>query len=130
MVLHQRRNNLNYTYSSRLRVAPNFREMINPTNSKTVVPEIVPFAFGDIYEGESSQVLCVLSKGDDPVRLEWFHGAEPLTSSDDVTIMPTGPRGSLLAFQSLSPVHFGNYTCRATNKAGVTSFTAPLVING
>lgn len=90
----------------------------------------MPFAFGDIYEGESSQVLCVLSKGDDPVRIEWLRGDEPLSGADDVTIMPTGPRGSLLAFQSLSPAHFGNYTCRAKNRAGVSSFTAPLVING
>jgi hypothetical protein len=96
-----------------------------------VAPEIVPFAFGDIYEDESSQVLCVLSKGDDPVRLEWYHGTELLTAArQDVTVMPTGPRASVLVFNSLKASHFGNYSCQASNAAGSSSFTAQLIING
>ena len=96
-----------------------------------VAPEIVPFAFGDIYEGESSQVLCVLSKGDDPVLLEWYHGSELLTTSrQDVTVIPTGPRASVLVFNSLTASHFGNYSCQASNSAGTSSFTAQLIING
>lgn len=97
----------------------------------SVAPEIVPFTFGDIYEGESSQVLCVLSKGDDPVRLEWYFGSELLTSSrSDVTVMPTGPRASVLVFDSLATSHFGNYSCQASNTAGTSIYTAQLIING
>ena len=92
----------------------------------------MPFTFGDIYEGESSQVLCVLSKGDDPVRLEWYHGTELLSASDQsgVTVIPTGPRASVLVFDSLTSGHFGNYTCQASNTAGMSSYTAQLIING
>jgi hypothetical protein len=98
-----------------------------------VGPEIVPFNFGEVYEGESSQVLCVLSKGDDPVRLEWFHNSEQLgttTDRQDVNVIATGPRASVLVLQSLTAEHFGNYTCRATNAAGTASHTSQLIING
>lgn len=96
-----------------------------------MAPEIVPFAFADIYEGESSQVFCALSKGDDPVRLEWYHGTKLLTAArQDVTVMPTGPRASVLVFNSLKASHFGNYSCQASNAAGSSSFTAQLIING
>ena len=97
---------------------------------KLVTPEIMPFTFGDVYEGEVSQVSCVLSRGDPPVRIEWFHNQQPIDTSDDVSIIATGTRGSVLLIQSLSSHHIGNYTCTASNRVASSSYTAPLIING
>ena len=103
---------------------------IKSYKKKLVIPEIMPFTFGDVYEGEVSQVGCVLSRGDPPIRIEWFHNDQLLVTSDEISIIATGTRGSVLLIQSLSPHHMGNYTCVASNRAASSSYTAPLIING
>ena len=90
----------------------------------------MPFTFGDVYEGEVSQASCVLSRGDPPVRIEWFYNDRPINASEDISIIPTGTRGAVLLIQSLASHHMGNYTCVASNRVASSSYTAPLIING
>ena len=81
-------------------------------------------------EGASAQVLCLVTKGDQPLKISWsFHGSE-ITSDLGIATMPTGPTGSLLMIPSVGHNHRGNYTCKASNMAGVRTQTVELRVNG
>ncbi|KAA0202424.1 hypothetical protein HAZT_HAZT007602, partial [Hyalella azteca] len=52
-----------------------------------VTPEILPLAFpSEVQEGQLLQVSCAVSKGDDPLTLQWFKDDEPLESSPSFVI--------------------------------------------
>ena len=81
-------------------------------------------------EGEFSQLSCVVSKGDEPLKLSWsFHG-DNLTSDRGITISDIGNRISMLVINSIDHKHMGTYTCKATNKAGSITHSAALKVNG
>lgn len=44
--------------------------------------------------------------------------------------MPVGDSMNVLFISSVAPSNRGNYTCVATNVAGLDSFTAQLLVNG
>lgn len=95
------------------------------------MPHIVPFYLDDvIYSGESVQLQCHVSKGDLPLHISWnFHGQE-LSSHLGITTMRAGDRTSLLSISSVTSRHSGNFTCIATNKAGVATHVATLNVKG
>ena len=81
-------------------------------------------------EGEFSQLSCVVSKGDEPLKLSWsFHGHN-LTTGHGITITDIGSRISMLVINSIGHRHMGRYTCKAENKAGAISHSASLKVNG
>ena len=81
-------------------------------------------------EGEFSQLSCVVSKGDEPLKLSWsFHGHN-LTTGRGITITDIGSRISMLVINSIGHRHMGQYTCKAQNKAGFISHSASLKVNG
>ena len=95
-------------------------------------PKIVPFGFGNdvMNEGEFSQLSCVVSKGDEPLKLSWsFHGHN-LTSGQGITITEIGSRISMLVISSIDHKHMGRYTCKAVNRAGSITHSASLKVKG
>lgn len=109
-------------------------------NLKTfpVLPQIVPFSFGDeqINLDDSVMASCSIIKGDLPLKVYWqfFETDESLsynlTTNDGVVVTKPSPKISILAIDAVKARHRGNYTCFAQNKAGVTQFSAYLAMNG
>ena len=81
-------------------------------------------------EGEFAQVICIVSRGDEPLTLTWsLHGAV-ISSEPSISTTLLGTRTSMLTIQSVGYRHSGDYTCVATNQAGSSSSSANLKVNG
>jgi hypothetical protein len=80
--------------------------------------------------------MCSITKGDNPLKIWWsFKGdddffAHNLTSNDGVVISRNGQKLSVLNIEQVKARHRGNYTCYASNRAGFTSQSSYLSING
>lgn len=105
----------------------------------SVLPQITSFSFGDEEEvnlDEAVAATCIITKGDLPIKIWWtFKGdyedfAYNLTSNDGVMITRTSQKMSVLGIEAVKARHRGNYTCHASNKAGVTQHFAYLAMNG
>lgn len=102
------------------------------------MPQISPFSFGDeeLNLDETVAATCIVTKGDLPMSIYWsmsdeYHKIERnLTTNDGVVITKSSPKISLLNIDAVKARHRGNYTCYASNKAGVTQHSAYLAING
>ena len=92
----------------------------------------MPLTFGrDILdEGEFAQLVCIVSKGDEPLTLSWALKGDVISSEPGLTTASLGTRTSMLTINSVGYRHSGTYTCTAKNAAGVTSETALLKVNG
>lgn len=97
-----------------------------------VLPRITAFYFEDnpVHSGQFVQVTCAVSEGDLPLTLAWQLNGKDLQDYPEITTSPVGKRSSILEIESVSYTHAGNYTCRATNKAGTTGYTTVLQVNG
>lgn len=96
-----------------------------------VLPHINPFSLNEpVYYGDNIQLNCHVSKGDKPIQLSWtFHGKELSTDMGMVTVK-VGEDTSLLMVSSADLIHSGNYTCIALNRAGKTTYTTEILVNG
>ena len=95
-------------------------------------PKILPLSFGAqiMNEGAFAQVSCIVTEGDQPLKISWsFHGNN-ISSDLGINTMALGPSGSALLIPSVGHRHRGNYTCKASNPAGVRSQTVELKVNG
>lgn len=102
-----------------------------------VLPTIVPFNFGEgqVNLDDSVMTSCSVMKGDFQNLKIWWMFADSemsynLTSNDGVVIMRTSQKISILAIDAVKARHRGNYTCYASNKAGVAQHSAYLDIHG
>ena len=98
----------------------------------TELPEIVPFSFGEttVNQGEFAQLMCVIRKGDKPLSITWSLKGDIISSDPVLTTTMIGTQTSLLSISSVDYQHSGVYTCRAENPAGITSYSAELLVNG
>ena len=98
----------------------------------TEKPDIVPFSFGRevVNQGEFAQLICVVSRGDQPLSITWSLKGDIVSSDPVLSTTMIGQQTSLLIITSVDYQHSGQYTCRAENKAGVTSHSAQLLVNG
>lgn len=96
------------------------------------MPVIVPFALGDkpAHMDQFLSISCAISDGDLPLNIFWTFNNQPITPDMDVTISKLGKRSSVLAIDSISGHHAGNYTCHGKNLAGSTSYSAELKVIG
>ena len=103
-----------------------------------VVPQIVPFDFGDeeYNLNDAVSTMCSVTKGDLPLDIWWAFGEvdsfteKKLNTNDGLVITRTGNKLSVLNIESVKGRHRGNYTCIVSNKAGTTQYSAQLAING
>ena len=95
-------------------------------------PILLPLTFGSevVDEGEFAQLVCIVRKGDEPLTLSWALKGDKISSEPGLTTASLGTRTSMLTISSVGYRHSGTYTCTAKNKAGVTSQTATLKVNG
>lgn len=80
--------------------------------------------------GESIQLICHVTKGDQPLKISWSIQGEEFDSQPGISTTKIGDSTSLLTIASTMAAHSSNYTCTATNPAGSTSYTATVHING
>ena len=77
---------------------------------------------------------CVVSSGDLPLSITWSLQGRGVTvqggSESGIATAPMGPRASFLSIQSVGSQHSGTYTCTARNKAGNSSYSTTLMVNG
>ena len=96
-------------------------------------PQILPLSFGAevLDSGGFAQVSCIVTRGDQPLRISWtFHGADILSAELGITTVPLGPSGSALLIPSVGHKHRGKYSCSASNEAGTMEQTVELRVNG
>ena len=95
-------------------------------------PQIIPFTFGKPVtdSGDFAQLTCVVSRGDMPVTITWSLKGQKLNSGPSITTTMVGTRTSMLIISDVDFTHIGEYTCRATNKAGSVTHSAVLKVNG
>lgn len=102
------------------------------------MPSIVPFNFGDeeLNIDESISAMCSITKGDMPLKVWWTFQEDNqnfsynLTTNDGIVITRNSKKISSFMIEALKARHRGNYTCFVQNKAGTTSHSAYLAING
>lgn len=103
-----------------------------------VLPQITAFSFGEeeVNFDEAVTAVCTITKGDQPIKIWWSLSESDLgidrnlSSSDGVMITRNSQKISMLAIESVKARHRGNYTCFASNKAGITQHSAFLAVNG
>ena len=81
-------------------------------------------------QGEFAQLMCVIRKGDKPLSITWSLKGDIISSDPVLTTTMIGQQTSLLSISSVDYQHSGVYTCRAENPAGITSYSAELLVNG
>ena len=104
-----------------------------------VLPQIAPFSFGEdeVNFDDTVSVSCTITKGDLPVRIWWtlsdsFESQTEynISTNDGVVILRSGNKISMLNIEAVKARHRGNYSCYASNKAGIAKQNAYLAING
>jgi hypothetical protein len=104
----------------------------------SVLPLINAFTFGDEEKNldDTLSVLCSMAKGDIPMNIWWTITNDDtgistnLSSFNDLTISKNGQKMSLLNIEALKHHHRGTVTCWAQNRAGLSSHSVKLSING
>lgn len=64
------------------------------------------------------------------MSVEWKWNGLPLESYLEIQTEKRGKRINNLIIDLVSAKHAGNYTCLASNAAGVAEHTAELIVNG
>lgn len=97
-----------------------------------MVPQIVPFDFGedDVNSGEMVSATCTVSKGDLPLKIEWYLNEYKVETIQGVMTNRVNKKLSTLSIESVDAAHSGKYSCVASNKAGNATYSSYLHVNG
>lgn len=97
-----------------------------------VAPTILPFEFGDeqFNSGDTISIACSVIKGDLPVNITWLLNNKTVDHYDGTVVNRVNKKLSTLSIEYVTADHVGEYTCRASNRAGIDSFSAHLRVNG
>lgn len=95
-------------------------------------PVIAPFQFPSdtVDEGRYGQITCSVVSGDEPLQISWSLHGDVISSDPSIITTMIGTRSSILIISQVGYRHSGEYTCRATNKAGTATHSATLRVNG
>ena len=98
----------------------------------TEPPELTPMSFGKeiVDEGNHGMLLCSVVKGDPPFSFTWSLHGDIAHTEPGLTTNQIGGRASMLTIDSIGHRHSGKYTCTVSNKAGQTSESTMLRVNG
>ena len=93
---------------------------------------MLPLTFGQdiMNEGQFAQVVCIVTKGDEPLKITWALHGHIVSSEAGLSTTTLGTRTSMLTIQSVCYRHSGQYTCTASNQAGARSRSVDLKVNG
>lgn len=93
---------------------------------------MIPFTFGDdpLEAGEPISIQCMIPAGDLPLNISWTFNGESVAKHNDIRTTANGKRASAISIDVVSEKNIGNYTCWGENRAGKTSHTASLLVNG
>ena len=93
---------------------------------------IAPFQFPSdtVDEGKYVQIGCSVISGDEPLKISWSLHGDTISSDPSIITTMIGTRSSILIISKVGYRHSGDYTCRATNKAGSATYSAVLKVNG
>lgn len=83
-----------------------------------------------VNQGSFAQLVCVVTTGDEPITLSWSLKGDIISSDPDISTTMLGTRTSMLTIASVSHLHIGTYTCRASNPGGSVTHSANLLVNG
>lgn len=75
-------------------------------------------------------VTCTVSKGDLPLKIDWYFNGNKVKSGDKGVSLLNTKRTSQLSIESVSHQNQGNYTCVVNNEAGSMNHTSQLFVNG
>lgn len=81
-------------------------------------------------EGQLIQISCAVTKGDDPITIQWYKDSQLLHSSSDFVITNVDSKLSILLMRSVAARHSGKYSCVASNPAGSANFSAEFNVQG
>lgn len=97
-----------------------------------VAPSILPFEFGDeqFNMGDTVSIACSVIKGDLPVNIVWLLNNRSVDNYDGIVVNNVNRKLSTLSIDYVTADHVGEFTCRASNKAGIDTFSAHLKVNG
>ncbi len=89
-------------------------------------------ALSSLRLGQRVSLLCSVTDGDAPVTLDWYRDGARLSPgiSAGVAVTRLGDFESVLRIDRLRPEHNANFTCTATNAAGVASHSQALTVKG
>lgn len=92
----------------------------------------MPFEFGDepVNDQEMVLVTCAVSKGDLPLKIQWYFNGQEVKSGEKGVALTNTKRSSQLTIESVSHHNQGNYSCVVNNQAGTVNHTASLFVNG
>lgn len=96
------------------------------------MPRIAPFDFGNepSNSGDSASVQCLVTSGDFPIDFSWLFNQRPVSEIFGISTAKLGKRTYALTIDSVNGKHAGNYTCEASNMAGVDRYSSALIVNG
>lgn len=95
-----------------------------------MAPQFVVAIQPVVTKEKETVTLVAKVTGTPAPEVTWFHDNEPIKSDDIYTITP-GPEGqSSLEIAEVYPEDAGEYTVKATNKAGVSAITANVIVQG
>ncbi|GIY29646.1 down syndrome cell adhesion molecule-like protein Dscam2 [Caerostris extrusa] len=82
-----------------------------------------------VDEEARTKLMCVVIKGDPPMRFHWLKNGQTFLAHGDTTVQ-TFEDTSIVTFKQVVSSDRGQYTCVATNVASSTNRTMQLIVNG
>ena len=80
-------------------------------------------------EGSRTKLMCVVTKGDPPLRFHWLKNGLPFLAHGDTTVQ-IFEDSSIVTFKRIASGDRGHYTCIVSNRASSSNLTMQLIVNG
>lgn len=96
-----------------------------------VPPKIMPIQSmtNMLREGMRAAISCQILEGDLPVSFKWERNGKQILGTGNEVIRRLDEYSTSLVIEKISADYSGNYTCIASNIAGIEKFTVPLTVN-
>lgn len=92
-------------------------------------PMIDPFTFPVKKQGDRIVISCVVSSGDQPIKIKWTKDGHNIPPDMGIKIQLLDSYTSMFIIGDASTKHTGNYTCQASNPASTVTYTSLLQVD-